>query len=207
MVRTQAEAGKVLDKNTKDLFNEFFDDAKKIVKKTLNEIGKRERDNTRDRLRGGDTLARLVGKSKRGVDWRIKMSGNKNDYGTIEFGNILGPVQESPFVARRASKLDNIAAVLEFGASNFAPIGSGPDGTTKEQEARGFVFGNNIKNIKPYDFSKVLKIGVVMPDIPPNTDYLETAQENILEQMELRIPAALDKAFRNTDKPNRGKTR
>ena len=109
MVRTQAEAGKVLDKNTKDLFNEFFDDAKKIVKKTLNEIGKRERDNTRDRLRGGDTLARLVGKSKRGVDWRIKMSGNKNDYGTIEFGNILGPVQESPFVARRASKLDNIA--------------------------------------------------------------------------------------------------
>lgn len=200
----QIEAGRRLNRATKQLFDEFIEENAKRVKHALIDIAKRERKNTRDRLQRGDTLARMVGVSKRGVDFNLVMSGKKGDLGTIQFGSFQ-PVTVSPAEGRRASKLDNIAALLAGGAKNFARIGEGPDGVTAEQIDRGFVFGNNISGILPYDMSKVIKVGWKHPDIDPNPDYLLQAQENILDEMERRIPDVLVRSFASTNKPNRGK--
>lgn len=215
----QADAGRALDRDTKDLLDEFEKGQKQKIIALMRKVSAKEFKKTKARLNREGGFARVVAKSNAFVT-KIEASPNQKDYGTIFFG--LTQKVRSDAEAGRTKLIDDIAALYAFGKQNFAPIGSGdgkhqfPHSPTKWRD-RGFVYSGGFpgaKRIKSAikggksvsragslgSFGTKLKIGYRHPDIPPADEFLPEAERKILQALEAEIPDAIRKAWEKSGK-------
>jgi hypothetical protein len=184
----QIDAGERLKKDAREAFGTLSNKLRKDIQKAMLKIGKKERDNTMKRMRNRqDPVARMFGKAVRKRQFRATVQGMQGEgqgdgLGTLTI-EVLGNVQgEGRWSAMKDGTPLNVAQVL------FQGMGEGKiEDVSKEQRARGFIFGGNHPS-HPFRDGKKLTIGKAYGKRDADPQFFEEAKTNIIQALEKDIP-------------------
>ena len=204
MVDNQVEAGRLLSKKTKKVFDEFEKRHKSKVAKALRKIGIKEKKNMKDRITRNSGRVRgqkLMGsKDARNIASAIKenlsMSGDAGDYGRLSVG-----VEQPVMGHGRRAQIDMASMLMEGKAQ-----GSVPKLTARalEQGRKVIFFGNWDGGEKTLKFPTKPEDGV-SPEIRGASKFggafyfIDKGMDNIERDIVREIPTVITKVFADID--------